>query len=266
VLFANQKTSDWQLSFKINTSGGDMRGSFLVLLFALLSLTSCGGGGGGGGSGTISITYAPTAVKVAGVVGRDPFGIRFDITATLSSIPSGAVFPVIVASSSVIQTGSTTAVKNPNGSYTASLVTATSLAVGVYTGTLTLHLCKDALCKSEYALSGSTLPFTITIIAVPTFTLSATLLSGGPSTFVAAPGTTYLITEGTNLSLSSNIPVMWFMTNNAASLHNLSSSTTNIAGVATNDAPGFGGAFFFITATSIDAPNESPFTFAFQFN
>lgn len=240
-----------------------MRSSSFFLLIALLLLTACGGGGGGGG-GTIAISYAQTDGKIAGIVGHHPFGIGFNVTATLSSVPSGAVFPVVVASSSVIQTGPTTVAKNPNGSYTASLTTASSLAIGVYTGTLTLHLCKDSLCKSEYTLSGGTLPFTITVIAEPAFTLTSTAFPGPgtPSTVAAASGTFYSIVAGTNVSLTSDTPVVWTMTNNAASLHNLTSNTTNIAGVATNDLPSTGNTFT-ITATPIDAPNDSFITFSF---
>jgi hypothetical protein len=242
-----------------------MRSASFFLLFTLLLLTACGNGGEGG-DGTIAISYAQTDGKIGGVVGHHPNGIGFNVTATLSSIPSGAVFPVVVASSSVIQTGSTTVLKNPNGSYTASLSTASSLAIGVYSGTLTLHLCKDSLCKDEYVLSGAALPFTIKVIAEPTFTLTATTLtSGGQSTFAATSGF-YSIIAGTNVSLISNTPVSWTMTNNAASLHNLTSSTTNIAGVATNDIPGISGVSFSVTATPIDAPNDSFFTFTFQLN
>jgi hypothetical protein len=70
---------------------------------------------------------------------------------------------VIVASKPDIQTGSVYVERNPDGTYSTTLYTSNSLSIGVHEGTLTLRLYKDAQHTQEYALSGATVPYSITV-------------------------------------------------------------------------------------------------------
>lgn len=232
-------------------------------LGAVTVLCACGGGGSSG-SGSIAVTYSPESVTVGGVEGHHPNGIGFTVTATLSATPGGAVYPVIVSSDPVIQTGSTVAVKNADGSYTATLTTVPALGVGTYTGTLTLMLCKDPQCSSQYPVSGATLPFTITVIPEPQFTLTANQVSSGQATISAIPGSHYFIVDGSDLTLTTDTPVVWTMSTNGASLHQSTDTTTSISGAATKDLP-VSGVFFSITAAPVEAPEYAIFKFTFQF-
>lgn len=170
-------------------------------------MLGCGGGEGSGGddpggsgSSSIAVAYTPSPINAHAMQG---YPAPITIRATLSPEPTAAVFPMIVASKPDIQTGSVYVERNPDGTYSTTLYTSSSLSIGVHEGTLTLRLYKDAQHTQQYALSGATVPYSITVEPL----VSLTVRQGGVAITPGYGG--YLVTSGQEVAITSNLPVTW---------------------------------------------------------
>jgi hypothetical protein len=229
----------------------NLRGALLA--FAIAALGACGGGGSsssGAGSTdtTIAVTLSPDPLTATTEIGT---GVPVTATATLSPLPVGNVFVVVVFDRPVIQTGALQVTSNPNGSYSATFQTDSTLAVGTYSGTLTLELCKDAQCASEYPLSGATLPYTFTVL--DQVKLTATDAAGGAVPTNSA-GTEYEVHSGDQVTVTSNTPVRWVASapDLGGTLTPMATTTTTWIGAITGPATGIGG----LSANAVALPAD----------
>jgi hypothetical protein len=218
------------------------------------ALAACGGGGSdsttnpsANASPAISVSFNVTSLNTGVLVTKSA---AMPVSATLSSLPSGNVFVFIVADKPVIQTGATLVTQNADGSFSVTLETDPSLAVGTYSGTFTLELCKDALCASQYSLTGATLPYTI--VVVPAVTLSVTS-AGLPLSLDLFSN--YDVHSGDTVTITSNIPVTWSQGSSSGSSTATATSTTTTSWTGTITGP-FDG-FVGVAARSIQAPQDN---------
>lgn len=124
--------------------------------------------------------------------------------ATISPRPSSVVYPMVTTGQSQFQTQFWALEETP-GTWAVRFTT-NPLALGSYDGELTLHLCRDQGCATEYTTAGATLPYTLTVL--PAMALSvrvgdATLPAG--DYYNASP-----ITSGEAMTIVSNVPVARF--------------------------------------------------------
>jgi len=210
----------------------------LSLPFLLAAtLTACGGGGGDGSStpaasnASIAVTYSTSKAAVSFFQNQKQYSTTqapdptVSVMATLSSLPSGAVYPVIGEDKAIFVTGSTVIARNSSTSFTATLVPDVTLAPGVYTGTLTLLLCKDQACATQYPITGASLPYEVTV----TPQLSTTVKINGvvqPQVLVSTTRASYTIRSGQTIEMDSNIPITWNYTSGPGSVVVTPISTT----------------------------------------
>lgn len=145
----------------------EFKGLIVVGIMACV-LGGCGGGGGGDNGyndeswTNVSVSLSPTSISTTfSESGGTPAGVT--ITASLFDPPTTSVYAYITADSNVFTAGPQTVTANGNGGYSATLSFNTSVAPGTYSGFLTLKLCKDSACASQYVVSGGTLPYTVTV-------------------------------------------------------------------------------------------------------
>jgi len=134
----------------------------------LLLVSACGGGGGGGGGGNsvAGMTFAPSQLVATTPVGTNAV---VSVTATVDTSVITSILYIGVVDSRGMFTGSFDINPISNTVATVSFHTNTnSLPVGVYNGTLMVYLCKDYYCNSQYGGSPVSLPYTITVTALPT--------------------------------------------------------------------------------------------------
>lgn len=226
-------------------------------LLGLMCLASCGGGGGGGSDAT-RVTLSPASIT-SSFVSNDPATSgpsAISVTASFSPAITTVVYPVIAQDKPVLNSGPVVASRNPDGSYTVQLQPNGTLAAGSYSGNITLRLCKDPACASEYALSGAVLPYNFTVTAALSVSMK---INGVPATDIrsftaATSGRTFEITaaSGDVITLDSSIPVTWVPVvagTTAATVTPISSSTIQWQGtVAGSTSSGYIG----ITATPLD--------------
>jgi hypothetical protein len=182
-----------------------------LLVLALSALSACGGGGGGSSPSSIEVSLNPTPVTASWLDRWVPEPLT--ITARLSAVPTGAVYAVVVMDQAVFVEESVSVSQIDASTFSMSITPVRGLAVGEYSGNLTLHLCKDAACASEYTLSGAVLPYTLTVR--PTLAVTVTIdgalqTSGGvPYEATAYFPLAFDIGSGVTVELSSHAPVQW---------------------------------------------------------
>jgi len=205
--------------------------------FGVMLPAGCGGGGGGGGSAqpqpTTTVTYGPTTLSATyfqhqSGLNSSAGAPSVSVDATFGgSLPTGTVYPVIVLDKPYFST-SVEIVQSGSQSYGATLHPDVNLNPGTYTGTIRLHLFKDASYTSEYALSGGDLPYTLTVtpeLAItvkidgvvsttikPTSSNTAVMSINGNTIYWnpgSAPASVATLQAGQVLELESSIPVNW---------------------------------------------------------
>ena len=154
----------------------------LILSFPLLA--SCGGGGGGGGGtggiGTtgnnypLQITTTPSSLTGPLVQGVSRL---FSVSAQVSGSAStgSTVYVVIDDTSGVVQPDKVQLTASSITSYTAELITSTTLPVGEDKGNINVRVCSDIGCSTVYG--ATTLPYDFTV-ASATNTTGVSALSG----------------------------------------------------------------------------------------
>lgn len=199
---------------------------------ALVTLLASCGGGSSESTAVTTIAYSPSTLSASYFQNQSSVNSyssappSADVSITLGGeLPSGTVYVVIVqdqplfANASFSQTGPY--------SFTATLFPELTLTPNTYSGNLVLHLCKDSGCGAEYALSGATLPYTVTVTPELKITVkidgvvSSTIhpsSSNSPVTDIwmntiywkySPPASVATLTAGQVLELESNIPVNW---------------------------------------------------------
>ena len=227
----------------------------IAAMLVLASLVACGGGGGDS-EPPITVTISPSTATTSGVVGMYPDGVGLQVSAVLSRTPTGTVYPVIQSNSSAIRSGVADAIVTGTNTYSVIVHSMPTLTAGTYTGTLSLRLCKDAQCASEYPLTGASVPFSIKMIPLPTFTLTTTPANGAPSTITVAAGNPYDVPNGQAFTLTSDTPVTWSVQNDEANISGQTTTATVFSGVVTK-VSGISGGIVDIFATPVDVPDYS---------
>jgi len=172
-----------------------MRLIYASILVSMLA--ACGGGGGGGGGGSSSgsdggagsapqpaapvptpqagLVFDPATVNVTVTEGEDP---KIEVNVRAEKTFEGVVNVAIVDSQGIFAAAPEVRAWSPTY-YTAYLRLARGLKPGVYSGALTVKLCKDAaaVCAAPHAGSPWSLPFRIEVKA---FGSSLTTLKADP--------------------------------------------------------------------------------------
>ena len=169
-----------------------------ALLAAAALTTACGGGGGSDASG-ISVSYSPASVSATGIV--DGFQ-QFTVTATFANLPSGPVYPVITADTAVIVPVDTSVTELSSNEFKA-VFTVNSQSATTYTGNFNLILCKDPQCGSQYQVSGTVLPYSVTVLPQPIVSVTR---NGVP--LVPLNNGDYRVFSGDVVTVTTNTPVL----------------------------------------------------------
>lgn len=154
----------------------------LPLLLAAL-LTGCGGGGGGGstaapdpGAPAVSPALSFNPATVRGTVGAGT-SLTLNVIATVARpadfANAGTVVASIVDSNGVLLP-TAQLIRDSDTQYHAVLQTAPSLAAGTYTGNLSVRLCRDSGCASQFPGSPMLLPYNLQVVPAGQLTFSAT--------------------------------------------------------------------------------------------
>ena len=201
---------------------------------ATVLLVACGGGGSDSPQ-TIGVSYNVASLTKAGLVG---VADSLVVTVTLSPVPSGNVYVVVVADrpglirspAFVFQTGANT--------FEATLSLLDTVPVGTYAGMFTFRLCRDPACATEYPLSGAALPYSIQVwnrVAID-------VLQGGVLSH-AADVASRRVVSGEQITLTSNVPVTWSKGSNliGTDFQNVTSTPTQWTGQIVGSPGGFVG-------------------------
>ena len=138
----------------------------LFILGLIAVLAACGGGGGGGEtekSSGFSISFNTSTISMTAVKGSNTANTT-TILATGNGQTTGTLYLNAKIDGSGIQAPIVININEFTNSATINVVADTSLAVGTYTGTLTLYGCKDAGCVSNFKGSPHTVSYTIKIV------------------------------------------------------------------------------------------------------
>jgi len=167
-----------------------------VPLFIAALLTGCGGGGGGGSSGggtttpaaTPALAFTPASITASAVAGTS---LTINVMAAVArpgDFAGATVFASVTDSNNVILPSSTV-VRDSDSQYHAVLLTSPTLAAGNYKGSLSVRLCRDSACASQFPGAPVALPYDLTVIpagsatfsAVPAMPLSVSAQPGSPA-------------------------------------------------------------------------------------
>lgn len=148
---------------------------FWLALFIALLLSACGGGGGGGDGGgggpspvppagsSPAVVFSPAKASVSFAAGTSAsVAVTASLTRPADFTNATKVYVYIVDTKGVIlpnvqivQSGAT--------AYTATFFTSPTLAAGSYQGNLTLQLCRDSACASQFPGAPVLLPYEFTV-------------------------------------------------------------------------------------------------------
>lgn len=164
-----------------------------VPFFIAALLTGCGGGGGGGGSGggtttpaaSPALSFTPASVTASAVAGTS-LTINVMAAVTRPSDFSGATVFASVTDSNNVLLPSSTVVRDSDSQYHAVLLTSPTLAAGNYKGSLSVRLCRDSGCASQFPGAPVALPYDLTVIPAGSATFSVT--PAMPLSAAAQPG------------------------------------------------------------------------------
>lgn len=207
----------------------------------LLLTMGCGGTGGSAPAAkdgdTIHATFDRPLVELTIAEHQPPVTAYFTITLRPRLVTSVWITPVdpgnVLAPSSEIRLEDL-----GSGTYGVDVPLDTARAPGVYEGTLTMRLCKDASCAAEWALEGATIPYRITVTAVP----SAVIQVDGAAAPDVLPSFTlngarkYFVNgfrSGQTIGIQASEPVTWSQTSLNVTIEETSRTPTSYAAVVT---------------------------------
>lgn len=138
-------------------------------VFALaLLLTSCGGGGGGGGgsdSTSAALSFSPATLS-ANIAVNSSATLTVRATATDPGMFNAGVYVLIVDNAGLLLPSIELAMVDTT-TFSVTLHTSPTMAVGRYQGSFPVHLCVDSQCTREYAGSPVNLPYDLTVSEAP---------------------------------------------------------------------------------------------------
>jgi hypothetical protein len=143
-----------------------MRRSIQSIVCALLFsgfLVSCGGGGGGSDSDEPAVTFTPSTATASYTFGTS---VEIDLTAHVTDpddFSGGGTLFIVVEDSAQVLTNQVDLDFVSDEEVLVTLHTSPTKPAGHYTGTFSVHLCRDAQCGSEYPGSPVSLPYDITV-------------------------------------------------------------------------------------------------------
>lgn len=174
---------------------------------AAVLLSACGGGGSGDSS--IALSYSVARLEATFFQHQQMYvnaevepEVSVDVTATGNV--QGTVYVQVVDNDQAFAGNPVAIIDQGGGRVTATLRAHSELAPGTYSGTLTVSLCKDPACTGKYSVSGSTLPYTITITAQ----MSVSVMVDGEQVATATSGSdviTIFYTPHTSIEIQSNV-------------------------------------------------------------
>jgi hypothetical protein len=188
-----------------------------VPFFIAALLTGCGGGGGGGGSGggtttpaaSPALSFTPASVTASAVAGTS-LTINVIAAVTRPSDFSGATVYASVTDSNNVILPSSTVVRDSDSQYHAVLLTLPTLAAGNYKGSLSVRLCRDSGCASQFPGAPVALPYDLTVIPAGSATFSVTpamplAASAQPGSPAPAPVAVAIAATGRSWTASSSV-------------------------------------------------------------
>lgn len=206
-----------------------------LFAISLSVLSACGGGGGSSSPSSIEVTLDPKPLTASWLDRWVPGPLT--ITARLSAVPTGTVYPVVVLDQAVFVPESVTVAQVDANTFSMNITPVNGLAVGEYSGNLTLRLCKDVACASEYTLVGGTLPYTLTVRPTLAVTVAIdgvlqTDFAGDPYEALSDWPLAFDIGTGVTVELTSHAPVQWVTDTHGqdATITTLSSTSTTWRG------------------------------------
>lgn len=175
----------------------------IALSSALLVLGGCGGGGHP--PDTIEVSFSPGTLTAHFTQGNFPAALP--ASATLSRLPTRAVYVVLVEDAAVLSAGDLSVSQDGN-SFSTSLTPACMLSPGSHAGVLTLELCYDAGCSEPVPLSGNQLPYDFTVDAglLVTATIDGV---DRPGQGAACSWLAFDVKAGQEVQLTATIPASW---------------------------------------------------------
>lgn len=206
-----------------------LRRLFLFLICG--TLIACGGGGSDSPPSPILTVFSPSAIEASYFQNQNT-GVNtyaqqsaLHVGVSLSPIPTGVIYATLTSDKPVF---SKIEVDRYGINSTPQLVLTPilTLAPGTYTGTLTLKLFSDSMLTKQYALSASTIPFTITVSKQLTLTvkidgvvqpakLSNSQVAVSQINFNTVywspndPVAAYTLKPGQIVEVEANMPVSW---------------------------------------------------------
>ncbi|MYN17287.1 quinoprotein amine dehydrogenase [Rugamonas sp. FT107W] len=158
-----------------------LRPVYLLPLLLAALLTGCGGGGGGGaapdpGTPAVSPALSFNPATVRGTVNAGT-SLTLNVIASVARpadfANAGTVVASIVDGNGVLLP-TAQLIRDSDTQYHAVLQTAPSLAAGTYTGNLSVRLCRDSGCASQFPGSPMLLPYSLQVVPAGQLTFSAT--------------------------------------------------------------------------------------------
>lgn len=188
-----------------------------------LTLAACGGGGGGssgssgGGTPAAALRFEPATLAANFQAGK-PLPLSVTATALRPEDFNQNVFVVAVDEKQVIHPNITLTALSA-GTYSARITPSALLAVGRYTGTLSIRLCKDSACTAQFPGSPVPLPYDFNVQEVVAPLGFSSLSPAGLTAYSgdAKPQSLTLRLSGDKLrwSLTSDVP--WLVVGSTAS-------------------------------------------------
>lgn len=140
----------------------------LLIPLVSLALASMGCGGGGNASvaapkvTTIALSPASLTASYTGD-GLSSTGQYVPVTATITDLPSGTVYPILTEDQSILEGTTLTWAQAGANTYNTTLSLNRFLAPGTYRGNLNLKLAKDPGGTAFYPTTGGVLPYVLTV-------------------------------------------------------------------------------------------------------
>lgn len=180
--------------------------------------------GGNAPSGpAINVSVTPSSVRevIAGGGGLSGGRTSLTLMATVLNPPTTPVFAFLVGPDVLLPATQPLfgAGKNIYGNYFFSFNT--SLAPGDYKGDLTIKLCSDSGCATQYTVEGGSIPYDVTVLPAPEISV---LINGVART--SPKPQNFNVKDGDVVTLQSSLPVSWGTAQGGVGSTILSSTST----------------------------------------
>jgi hypothetical protein len=193
--------------------GAQLRIGRVAMALLVAAVAACGGGGGAGGgaggtSGALAVTIETPAIVTSLLAdGQSGAPLTGEVVAEVVGHYSGtasAVYALISPTGSAFFVGQAFITLLPGNRFSVQLRVNTLLNPGTHTGSLAVRVCGDPSCASQYTVTPSSVPYTVTVL--PPITIGVAV-DGVPQP-MAGLGPLSL-NDGDVLSLTASEPVVW---------------------------------------------------------